>query len=94
MKLSKQARLIRLNSFWLLFLLCACTTNQPATSISNLAKTQTEGASTPKIDGKEDSKLVEEKVFTNKQVILPSQEIVKNGLAVSYSMKTIHEGNG
>ena len=94
MTLNKQSGLIRLNFFWPLFLLCACTTNQPATSFSNQAKTQTEGVSTPKIDGKEDSKLVEEKVFTNMQVIVPSQEVVKNGLAVSYSMKTMYEGNG
>ena len=94
MTLNKPCGLIRLNFFWPLFLLCACTTNQPATSISNQAKTQTEGVSTPNIDSKENSKLVEEKVFTNKQVIVPSQEVVKNGLAVSYSMKTMHEGNG
>jgi hypothetical protein len=88
---------VRLTDLFVVFLtllLCACASNHPELSILSPAKTPSESASAQANDSKNDSKPVEEKVFTNTQVIVPGQDIVKNGLAISYSMKTLHEGSG
>jgi hypothetical protein len=71
--------------------LCSCTTIHPETSIFSQDKIDEQSKYAQFTDNKNDSHFLDEKVFTNKQVIVPSQNIEKNGLSVSYSLKTLHE---